>query len=87
MKIPLEIGDLEYAINRYKRERPFDDCVLPTELRLMASLYGKMIYFRLSSCDLILETIPTQVVVKYWSEPADTKSSTKTSVRSLSAIL
>ena len=68
MKHKLQIGELEHAINRYKKARPFMDCVLPLELRLMASLYGKMIYLRISSSDLELETIPTQVVVQYWGE-------------------
>lgn len=68
MQIKLQICELEYAINRYKKALPFSDGVLPIDLRLMASLYGKMIYFRLSITDLDMETIPTQVVVQYWAE-------------------
>jgi hypothetical protein len=68
MKLELQIDELEHAINRFKRARPFTDYVLPVDLRLMASLYGKMIHFRLPCCDLALETIPTQVVVQYWRE-------------------
>jgi hypothetical protein len=67
MKIPLQIGELENAINSYKRARPFSDGILPIELRLMATLYGKMIYLRLTSWDLDVETAPTQVVVEYWA--------------------
>lgn len=69
MKLPLKIAELEYAINSYKRKRPFSDYILPVELRLMAALYGKMIYFRWDCCDLDLESAPTQVVVKYWKDP------------------
>lgn len=68
MGYQVQIGQLERAINRYKLARPFNDYVLPVELRLMADLYGKMIYFRLSSADLGLESVPTQVVVEYWGE-------------------
>jgi hypothetical protein len=64
----LQVVQLESAINGYKQARPFEDYVLPLELRLMATLYGRMIYFRLSSIDLESETVPTQVVVKYWAE-------------------
>lgn len=71
MRIPLTISELEYAINRYKRERPFNDYILPIELRLMAELYGKMIYFRSAVYDLDLENIPTQIVVQYWKESVD----------------
>ena len=66
MKTPVLIGELESAINNYKRARPFNDYVLPIELRLMASLYGKMIYLRLSSYDLNLENAATIVVVEHW---------------------
>lgn len=72
MGYQVKIGQLEHAINRYKLARPFNDYVLPIELRLMADLYGKMIYFRLPSSDLALESAPTQVVVEYWGElPGD----------------
>lgn len=63
----LKIGQLEGAINRYKRSRPFADGILPLELRLMATLYGEMIYYRMASVDLSKRSAPVQVLVKHWS--------------------
>jgi len=68
MKSQLTIGELESAINRFKRAHRFSNCILPAELRLMASLYGRMIYHRLLSYDLTLESVETQQAIQRWSE-------------------
>jgi hypothetical protein len=66
MTTVINIGQLEDAINRYKRSRPFNDGVLPLELRLMATLYGEMIYYRMASVDLSMQSAPVQVLVTHW---------------------
>ncbi|MDD5708512.1 MAG: DUF3717 domain-containing protein [Kiritimatiellae bacterium] len=45
----ITIVQLEGAINRCKSERPFFNGVLPGDMRLLADLYGEMIYRRLDS--------------------------------------
>lgn len=69
MKALLTISELENAINRFKRAHSLLDYTLPADLRLMATLYGRMIYQRLTSYDLALESTTTQQVVERWIEP------------------
>lgn len=69
MEMQSAIGELENAINSYKRGRSFLDYTLPAELRLMASLDGRMIYQRLSRYDLAFESIAKQQVIQRWSQP------------------
>jgi hypothetical protein len=66
MTTVINISQLEDAINHYKRSRPFADGVLPLELRLMATLYGEMIYYRMARVDLSTQAAPVQVLVMHW---------------------
>ena len=48
----ITVANLEDAINTCRAANPPVDCVLPTDLRLMASIYGAAIHQRADTVDL-----------------------------------
>lgn len=67
----LQIGQLEEAINRCKRAQPFSNGVLPPDLRIMAELYGEMIFRHLDSINLETQSPLLRAVFAKWATLAD----------------
>ncbi len=70
----LKIVQLEAAINRCRVAKPFTDGILPTDMRLMAELYGEMIFRRLESVDVDTRSAPLRAVLAKWTAGAEPKA-------------
>ncbi|PHV05320.1 hypothetical protein CSQ96_20690 [Janthinobacterium sp. BJB412] len=70
MSKTITIVQLEDAINRCKGERPFFNGVLPGDMRLLADLYGEMIYRHLDSVDVESLLPALQAVLGAWIDAA-----------------
>ncbi len=66
MSRTITIVQLEGAINRCKGVRPFCDGVLPSDMRLLADLYGQMIYRHLDSVNVESLLPSLQAVLVTW---------------------
>jgi hypothetical protein len=67
----LHICRLENAINRCKRVEPFTNGVLPPDMRLMAALYGQMIYCRKEHVEFESLSVLLKAVLVRWLPPDD----------------
>jgi hypothetical protein len=67
MDLNLNIGQLEGAINRCKLAEPFSNGILPADLRLMASLYGEMIFHRIDNINVSIQPALLQAVLAKWT--------------------
>ncbi len=66
----LKIAELEAAINRCKHAEPFTNGVLSPDVRLMATLYGEMIFHHLECVALDGLPTPLATVLKKWKAVA-----------------
>lgn len=71
MDLNLTILQLESAINRCKLAEPVSNYILPGDLRVLASLYGEMIFHRLDSIQLASQSELLQTVLMKWAIPKD----------------
>ncbi len=74
MSKTITIVQLEGAINRCKGERPFFNGVLPRDMRLLADLYGGMIYRHLDSVDVESLLPAVQAVLGAWIDATAVES-------------
>lgn len=62
----IDIEQLELAINRLKKAQPVADYILPPDLRLMAEVYGAMIYSRQTHIDVEAQPADKRRVLLQW---------------------
>lgn len=66
MAFIIDIEQLELAINRLKTAQPVADYILPPDLRLMAEVYGAMIYSRQTHIDVEAQPSDKRRVLLQW---------------------
>lgn len=66
MPFIIDIEQLERAINHLKKSQPVVDNILPPDLRLMAEVYGTMIYFLQKHLDLEAQPADKRRVLLQW---------------------
>ena len=70
----LKIAELEAAINCCKNAEPFTNGVLSPDVRLMATLYGEMIFHHLESVAFDGLSTSLTTVLKKWKAVAESRS-------------
>ncbi len=71
MGYKLTISQLEGLINRCKVAEPFSNGVLPPDMRLMATLYGEMIFRHLATVEVEAQQVSLQTVLMKWARVVD----------------
>jgi hypothetical protein len=64
----VHLDELEAAINRCRHECLTDNQILPPNLRMLAEVYGTMLYERAHSMDLRRFSPDVQTTVRTWLE-------------------
>lgn len=62
----ITIVELEEAINRCKAAQPPVDCVLGPDLRVLATVWGQMIYHHQGSLELVAQKSADRQVIERW---------------------